>query len=125
WGKDVRVTQCSADGLDGDLLVARRTRRQTTPRDVGRRGIGVVAQTLLKLIDVGEPEVKPVILVDDMIQAEGYVRDRLFDVINVIKVGADEWIVDAVGKGRSRIDRLRQGTDATDRDLIVHKREAL
>src|SRR2546425_897687 len=60
-----------------------------------------------------------------MIQAEGNIRDRLFDVINVIKVGADERIVDAVGKGRGRIDRLRQGTDATDRDLIVYKRQAL
>ena len=119
------VPQSPADGLDRDLLIARRPGRQTTPGDVGRRVCGVVAQTLLRLSDVGEPKVEPVVLVDDMVQTEGHVRDGLLDVVYRIEIGADQRIVDAGGKGSSGIQRLRQGTFATERDLVVWKRRAL
>src|SRR6266568_243644 len=54
WGKEVRESKRSANRLDRLRLIARRARRQTTPGDVGGRVCRVVAQRLLRLIDVGE-----------------------------------------------------------------------
>ncbi len=77
-GKYVRVPKGSADGLDGRRLVARRAGRQTASGNIGGRIRRIVAQSLLRLINVGEAEIHAVVLIEDMIEPNGHVRDRLF-----------------------------------------------
>ena len=80
---------------------------------------------MLLLINVSKSEIHAVVLIEDVIQASGEIRNGLRNRIDVCDVGVDQRIIGSLWQWRGGIHRLGQRADSIDGNLVVGKRRAL